>query len=114
MSVSETLVQEVMDVLNRERKAIRDHYPFKDALLRLLRTTAQQGKGEETILKIKEAMEKLFDGEPVHLQDITDDLWIASDILAFYQTMEASSRRVVRDWVVLIIQEILTILRRVL
>ena len=111
MSRSEKLLRDALAVLDHEKSTLREHLPFRDIALKILRN-AIESRGSKGVEEAEEILTKLLDGKHVPLSTLTEDLWLASDLLAVLQTMEASTKKVVRDWIVLIAQEVLGILRR--
>lgn len=110
MPVSSEIVEKAREILEDERQALREDVPLRDILLRVLEDVVQTG-GAESLQKAEKVLGKMLDGEAVLLSEITDDLLLASDLLAAMQQVEASRRRIVRQWVRLVVQEVLSLLR---
>lgn len=103
------LLAAAIRVLEREAKEVEK--PVREAVVKYLERAMRRG-GRKSLQEAGDVIERLLDGEQIPLSAITDDLWVASDILAVMQNLEASKKKVVQEWVRLIIQEILNILLR--
>lgn len=110
MPGSEELLQRALDVIDKERRSLKDHIPFRKVVLRLLEDAVRQG-GAESLEKTEKLLTDMLEGEVVSLSDVTDDLLLASDLLAVMQQAEAATKRIVRQWVRLIVQELINLIR---
>lgn len=95
------------------RKAGRQtQEPLQRAILTILEKQVQK-RGEPLIRGTLDALQKILQEEDVSLGELIDDLWLASDLVASMQTLEAARKRQLRDWVAGIGGEILEALTHV-
>ena len=86
--------------------------PFQRTILTLLEKQVAS-RGEQAIRDSQEALLKMLKGEEIQLGSLTDDLVLASDILASMEVMESARKHKIREWLVGIVQETLGVLGHV-
>jgi len=87
--------------------------PAQRAILAVL-TDALRSEGEPGLHRITGLLEDILSGRHVPLASISEDLWVASEFLAAMQQIEASKKNLIRQWILLIVQETVAILREVI